>query len=301
MTEKDKKRVIDFDFFENLTGDLSAPAAPEVEAVGSRIRALRQEKGVSLEDVSRLTGFEVTFLADVEAGRAQPQLGAMIRLSKALDSAFGRLVSGTGTRLYSITRRHERRTVARSTSAGGSKTAYAYKSLAPDVKGRHMEALMVQLTATAERDVSVHDGEEFIFVLEGRWPWKSAATASSSSPGTAPTTFPRRRISSPRRRGRRRSWPFCTPRPPKTASRAVIRRCAAPCGRCGVLGVRLAPPGLRALADGPRRRFFDAAQGMRRVFGDRRPARGRDPALRSAVRSLRRTILAVLCARTSSK
>lgn len=167
MTEKDKKRVIDFDFFENLTGDLSAPAAPEVEAVGSRIRALRQEKGVSLEDVSRLTGFEVSFLADVEAGRAQPQLGAMIRLSKALDGAFGRLVSGTGTRLYSITRRHERRAVARSTSAGGSKTAYAYKSLAPDVKGRHMEALMVQLTATAERDVSVHDGEEFIFVLDG--------------------------------------------------------------------------------------------------------------------------------------
>ena len=167
MTEKDKKRVIDFDFFENLTGDLSSPAAPEVEAVGSRIRALRQEKGVSLEDVSRLTGFEVTFLADVEAGRSQPQLGAMIRLSKALDSAFGRLISGTGTRLYSITRRHERRAVARSTSAGGSKTAYAYKSLAPDVKGRHMEAVMVQLTATAERDVSVHDGEEFIFVLEG--------------------------------------------------------------------------------------------------------------------------------------
>jgi transcriptional regulator with XRE-family HTH domain len=167
MTEKDKKRVIDFDFFENLTGDLRAPVVTEVEAVGSRIRALRQEKGVSLEDVSRLTGFEVTFLADVEAGRSQPQLGTLIRLSKALDGAFGRLVSGTGTKLYSITRRNERRTVARSTSAAGSKPAYAYKSLAPDVKGRHMEALMVQLTATAEREVSVHDGEEFVFVLEG--------------------------------------------------------------------------------------------------------------------------------------
>jgi transcriptional regulator with XRE-family HTH domain len=167
MTEKDKTRVIDFDFFENLTGDLGAPAVAEVEAVGSRIRALRQEKGVSLEDVSRLTGFEVAFLADIEAGRAQPQLGAMIRLSKALDGAFGRLVSGTGTKLYSITRRHERRTVSRSTSVGGRRHAYAYKSLAPDVKGRHMEALMVQLTATAEREVSVHDGEEFVFVLEG--------------------------------------------------------------------------------------------------------------------------------------
>jgi transcriptional regulator with XRE-family HTH domain len=167
MEKKDDRRVIDFDFFENLTGDLSAPAATEVEAIGSRIRALRQEKGVSLEDVSRLTGFDVAFLSDIEAGRAQPQLGAMIRLSKALDSAFGRLISGAGTKLYSITRRHERRTVARSTSAGGRKTAYAYKSLAPDVKGRHMEALMVQLTAAAEREVSIHDGEEFVFVLEG--------------------------------------------------------------------------------------------------------------------------------------
>ena len=43
--------------------------------------------------------------------------------------------------------------------------------------------------------------------------------------------------------------------PVKTAYRAVIRRCAAPCVRCGVLGVRLAPPGLRALADGPIRGF----------------------------------------------
>ena len=164
---KDDKRVVDFDFFENLTADLSAPAAPGIEAVGSRIRALRQEKGVTLEEVSRLTGFEVAFLADIEADRAQPQLGAMIRLSKALDSAFGRLVSGGGTKLYSITRRHERRTVSRSTSSGGRKHAYAYKSLAPDVKGRHMEALMVQLTAAAERELSVHDGEEFVFVLEG--------------------------------------------------------------------------------------------------------------------------------------
>jgi transcriptional regulator with XRE-family HTH domain len=167
MDKKDDKRVFDFDFFENLTGDLSAPSAPEVEAIGSRIRSLRQEKGVSLEDMSRLTGFEVAFLSDIEAGRAQPQLGTMIRLSKALDSAFGRLVSGTGTKLYSITRHHERRTVARSTSSAGRKPAYAYKSLAPDVKGRHMEALMVQLTATAEREVSIHDGEEFVFVLEG--------------------------------------------------------------------------------------------------------------------------------------
>jgi quercetin dioxygenase-like cupin family protein len=40
-------------------------------------------------------------------------------------------------------------------------------SLAPEVKGRHMEALFVQLELDPEEEISVHDGEEFIFVLDG--------------------------------------------------------------------------------------------------------------------------------------
>jgi len=40
-------------------------------------------------------------------------------------------------------------------------------SLAPEVQGRHMEALIVQLEKTTEKEISVHNGEEFIFVLDG--------------------------------------------------------------------------------------------------------------------------------------
>ena len=167
MKPKGRKSVFDVDFFENLTGELSAPSNREVEAIGARIRAIREEKGASLEELSKLTGFEVDFLAGIEKGEVQPQLGTMIKLSKALHSAFGRLVSGTGEKLYSITRKSERRAAARSTSKTGKKHLYSYKSLAPDVKGRHMEALMVQLLTATEKDVSVHDGEEFVFVLDG--------------------------------------------------------------------------------------------------------------------------------------
>ncbi|HSM90075.1 MAG TPA: helix-turn-helix transcriptional regulator, partial [Desulfobacterales bacterium] len=156
MKPKGRKSVFDVDFFENLTGELSAPSNREIEAIGDRIRAIREEKGASLEDLSKLTGFEVDFLAGIEKGEVQPQLGTMIKLSKALHSAFGRLVSGTGEKLYSITRKSERRAAARSTSKTGKKHLYSYKSLAPDVKGRHMEALMVQLLTATEKDVSVH-------------------------------------------------------------------------------------------------------------------------------------------------
>lgn len=167
MKPSDRKSVFDIDFFENLTGDIAAPSARDIEDIGARIRAIREEKGVSLEDLSRLTGFEVAFLSGIETGQVQPQLGTMIKLSKALDSAFGRLVSGTGDKLYSITRKAERRAAARSTSKTGKKHLYSYKSLAPDVKGRHMEALLVQLLTATEKEISVHDGEEFVFVLDG--------------------------------------------------------------------------------------------------------------------------------------
>ncbi len=40
-------------------------------------------------------------------------------------------------------------------------------SLAPEVQGRHMEALIVQLEQNPLKEVSVHSGEEFIYVLEG--------------------------------------------------------------------------------------------------------------------------------------
>ena len=166
MKPKGRKSVFD-DFFEDLTGELSAPSTREVEAIGVRIRALREEKGVSLDDLSKFTGFEVAFLAGIEEGDVQPQLGAMIKLSKALDSAFGRLVSGAGEKSYSITRKRERRAAALSTTKTGKKHLYSYKSLAPGVKGRHMEAFVVQLLTATEKDVSVHDGEEFVFVLDG--------------------------------------------------------------------------------------------------------------------------------------
>ncbi|MGD8295727.1 MAG: XRE family transcriptional regulator [Desulfobacterales bacterium] len=167
MEDKSRKHILNVDFFEGLTGDIQAEPAKGMEDIGERIRKIREEKGLSLEEISRLTGFDVQFLSNLEKNMAQPQLGTVIKLSKALNSAFGRLVSGVGDKLYSITRKNERRTVSRSTSQKSQKQVYVYKSLAPDVKGRHMEALLVQLEEDPEKEVSVHEGEEFIFVLDG--------------------------------------------------------------------------------------------------------------------------------------
>ncbi len=167
MKKEEQTPHINVDYFEDLTGSIENGAQGDVEEVGTRIKELREKKGISIKDLANLTGFDKERLENIETGVVKPQLGTVMKLSRALDSALGRLVSGTGDKLYSITRKEQRKTISRSTSPKGEKNLYAYMSLAPEVQGRHMEALIVQLEANPAKDVSVHNGEEFIYVLEG--------------------------------------------------------------------------------------------------------------------------------------
>jgi len=165
--EKNKKKAISVDYFENLTDDISTPEQQGIEDIGVRIKSIREEKRLSLDQLSVLTGFDKELLSNIEENKIQPQIGTLIKLSKALDSAFGQIVSGPGDKPYSVTRKNEQKVVSRSTSLRGKKQIYTYKALAPEVKGRHMEALIVQLEENPDDEMSIHEGEEFIYVLEG--------------------------------------------------------------------------------------------------------------------------------------
>ena len=162
-----EKPPINVDYFADLTGDIAACDDDCREHIGDRIRRLREEKGLSITALSQLTGFDEDTLRAIEDNRLNPQLGTIIKLSKALDSALRRLIADEGQHLWAITRKNERKVVERSAAGQGRKAAYTYMSLAPDVKGRHMEALVVQLEEVPDQERSVHGGEEFIYVLEG--------------------------------------------------------------------------------------------------------------------------------------
>ncbi len=162
-----EKPPINVDYFEDLTGDIKAHAETRREQIGDRIKRLREEKGLSITELSQLTGFDEENLRAIEDNQVNPQLGTIIKLSKALDSALQRLIADEGRKLYAITRKDERKPSTRSSALRSTRQAYSYMSLAPEVKGRHMEALMVLLEESADDERSVHGGEEFIYVLEG--------------------------------------------------------------------------------------------------------------------------------------
>ncbi len=167
MATETPKTPINVDYFEDLTGDIQPSAESHCDQIGDRIKQVRKDKGLSIVQLSQLTGFDELMLQQIEDNTICPQLGTVIKLSKALDSALQRLISTEGRHLYSITRRDEQKVVSRTTSKGGQQSAYTYMSLAPEVRGRHMEALIVDLKMMPDEERSTHVGEEFIYVLEG--------------------------------------------------------------------------------------------------------------------------------------
>jgi transcriptional regulator with XRE-family HTH domain len=137
--------------------------------VGEKIKALREQKGLSLKELADLTGFSTALLSQMENHLVSPSLGTIIKMAGALGVRVGDFLGETEGEPYTIVRKEERKKVSRFASKDGVKYGYSYESLGFEKKDRHMEPFIVTLEpATVKTSkTSVHEGEEFIFVLEG--------------------------------------------------------------------------------------------------------------------------------------
>jgi transcriptional regulator with XRE-family HTH domain len=137
--------------------------------VGERVKRVRENRELSLKDVSQRTGIDEITLRHIEEGSLMPPLGTVIKLAKALEMKMGYFISGDEEKPYTIVRSQDRKVISRFDSRKGKHYGYAYESLAPYKKDRHMEPFLVTLEpASTETERSTHDGQEFIFVLNGK-------------------------------------------------------------------------------------------------------------------------------------
>ncbi len=142
--------------------------SPEL-SVGEKIRDLREKKGFSLQDLAGRTGYSSAVLSQIENHMVSPPLGALIKIAKALEVRVGYFFGAEPRESYAIVRKAERKHISRFASKEGVSYGYSYESLGFDKKDRHMEPFLVTLepaTVKSEK-LSSHEGEEFIFVLEG--------------------------------------------------------------------------------------------------------------------------------------
>ena len=131
---------------------------------GERIRSAREWKGFTLDEVALKTGIERPLLEKVEEGRALLPLGLLVRVVKVLSLRLADVIS-RGEEPFTIVRSNERKSFQR---FGDPEGGYEYESLAPKKKGKTMEPFVVTLYPMENLEASSHEGQEFLYVLEGQ-------------------------------------------------------------------------------------------------------------------------------------
>ncbi len=141
---------------------------PELK-VGEKIRELREKAGLSLQEMAERTGYSSAVLSQIENHMISPPLGALIKIAKALEVKVGAFWGDAPGEPFAIVRKDERKHVSRVASKEGVSYGYSYESLGFEKKDRHMEPFLINLEPTIGKaaKLSTHEGEEFIFVLDG--------------------------------------------------------------------------------------------------------------------------------------
>jgi len=163
-----KKHTTDEDMLTDVS-HVEPPAALEKAKgqIGDRMKAARELRGLTLSDISSRTGIDMETLKLIESNEMAPPLGQLIRLGKALDMKMGYFISPGVDKPMTVVRKDQRQTIARHGQKKSQKYGYSYESLAPEKANRMMEPFIVTLVHTEAEEFSNHDGQEFLFVLEG--------------------------------------------------------------------------------------------------------------------------------------
>ena len=139
--------------------------------IGKKIKEIRENKGISLQQLSKLTGFSSAILSQIENHLESPSLGTLFKIAKALEVDIGEFFGVKGTSPFAITKTGEGEKVARFASKDGiTRYGYTYMSLGMGKQNRKLEPFVVILEPETVKNEQpyAHEGEEFIYVLEGK-------------------------------------------------------------------------------------------------------------------------------------
>lgn len=133
--------------------------------LGRRVRAVRVARRLTLEEVVARTDFTVSWLSKIENGQLSPSLEGLVRLAEVLECGLNALVAGLAAEpQFVVVRSGEGETLP----AKNGRSGVGIRSLAGRLRGRQMHPTIVHLSGQGTRKhPDHHDGERFLFVLEG--------------------------------------------------------------------------------------------------------------------------------------
>ena len=136
--------------------------------LGRKLRQLRLRKKIALVDLGKHTGLSPSMLSQLENGKLIPTLPTLARIAMVFDVGLEHFFGDQrGQKQFSIVRANERMRFPE--RADAPTPAYFFECLAFSTQGKGMQAYLAEFPRSTTSDLSehLHDGSEFLFVLEG--------------------------------------------------------------------------------------------------------------------------------------
>jgi transcriptional regulator with XRE-family HTH domain len=143
-----------------MDGDTKAAGSINV---GQRLRLLREERGISMRGLARLSNLSANALSMIERGMTSPSVSTLSKLALALEIPIMAFFRSEPRREDIVFRKTNERT--RVAFPGG-----LWEGLGGEVFSGRIEAIMLTLEAdgTSGPHGMMHTGQEFVFCVQGQ-------------------------------------------------------------------------------------------------------------------------------------
>ncbi|MDR3290793.1 MAG: XRE family transcriptional regulator [Methanobrevibacter sp.] len=142
----------------------------EKNNIGAKIKEIRKLKNINLKELSNKSELSVDLLKNIENGESIPSLSPLTKISKTLGVRIGTFLDDDLQNGPVIIKDGEIKEVVHFSGEESktTKSALDFYSLGSGKSDRNMEPFIIDVhTEKGDFELSYHEGEEFIFVLEG--------------------------------------------------------------------------------------------------------------------------------------
>lgn len=133
--------------------------------IGERVRKLRTERGLTLQDVANFTGFSKALISQIENGVVMPPINTLAKIAKVLNVKMTYFFEDEiNYKDFYIVKKADRKFVFKE----GAKHGYLYEELAHIKNNDIFETFVVTIKpGSGEKRLFSHEGYEFMFILQG--------------------------------------------------------------------------------------------------------------------------------------
>lgn len=136
--------------------------------IGRRIKRLRNDSGLTQKMLAGVTGLSSGLISRIENGLTMPSIPTLQIIADSLDTEIGYFFREREKTDYILSHPGERRKVV-SKSGPHGEIAYEIELLAEGMENFFMEPFIVtQVGKEGEVEARTHNGQEFMYILEGK-------------------------------------------------------------------------------------------------------------------------------------